>query len=427
MAPPPPPAVRAERPLVNFLSGMFSFLLVVGLIAAAAVYFADARIKAPGPLAGDKVVVVRGGAADVTEQLQREGVIDKPMLFLFGLYGTGVSSQIKAGEYIFRKEASLREVMETLVEGKSVLHSITIPEGLTSEQIVERLRENEILSGEIREIPREGVLLPETYKFTRGMPRAQLIDRMTQDQARVVREIWSRRAPDLPLRSPLELVILASIVEKETAKPDERTRVAGVFVNRLNRNMRLQSDPTIIYGLVGGKGSLGRPISRADIESRTAYNTYVIPGLPPAPIGNPGRASLEAVANPSRTRDLFFVADGTGGHVFAETLEQHNRNVARWRLVEAERRDAAAPPAAAVSTPDLPPAPAPAPSAATAAATSVDAGDPAPNPDLPRTPPLPPTPPSDLDRGPPAAAASQTPSAPANGAAPRAARSASQP
>jgi len=190
-APPPPPAVRSERPWVNFLSGLFSFLLVIGLAASAAVYVAQRQIEAPGPLAGDKVVIVRGGAADVTEQLQHEGVIDRPVLFMMGLYATGAASKIKAGEYLFRREASLGEVMDTLVEGKSVLHSLLIPEGLTSEQIVERIRDNDVLSGEIRDVPREGTLLPETYKFTRGMSRSQLLDRMAQDQARVVREIWA--------------------------------------------------------------------------------------------------------------------------------------------------------------------------------------------------------------------------------------------
>ncbi len=403
LAPPPAPAVsgRPERPVVNFLSGMFSFLLVLGLGAAAVVYFTDKEIRAPGPLANDKVVVVKGGAGDVTEQLQREGVIDKPMLFLFGLYTTGASSQMKAGEYLFRREASLAEIMETLVEGKSVLHSFAVPEGLTTEQIVERLRENDILSGEIRETPREGTLLPETYKFSRGMSRSQVLDRMAQDHARVVREVWARRSPELPLKSPQELVILASIVEKETGRADERTRVAGVFVNRLNRNMRLQSDPTIIYGLVGGKGSLGRSITRADIESQTAYNTYVIPGLPPGPIGNPGRAALEAVANPSRTKDLYFVADGTGGHVFAETLDQHNRNVQRWRQIEGERREASA---AAPAPAAAPVAPAP----VAEAARTEPVADAVPNPDLPKVPPLPPEPPADLRRPAAAAAATQT-------------------
>ncbi len=230
--------------------------------------------------------------------------------------------------------------MDTLVEGKAVLHSITMPEGLTSQQIVERLRDNDVLVGDIDEIPKEGALLPDTYKFARGMTRAQLLDRMQQEQARVLREVWARRAADLPVKNPQELVVLASIVEKETGRADERTRVAGVFINRLNRNMRLQSDPTIVYGLVGGKGTLGRGILRSEIDQPTPYNTYSIPGLPPGPITNPGRAAMEAVANPSRTRELYFVADGTGGHVFAETLEQHQRT---WRGGGRSRASAATP------------------------------------------------------------------------------------
>src|SRR5205085_1871727 len=191
-----------------------------------------------------------------------------------------------------------------------------LPEGLTSEQIVARLLENDILSGQIKEIPREGTLLPETYKFVRGATRDQVIQRMQQAQKRVLGEIWERRTPDLPVRSSDQLVVLASIVEKETGRADERSRVAAVFINRLRQKIKLQSDPTIIYGLVGGKGTLGRPIKRSEIQQPTPYNTYIIDGLPPGPIANPGRASLEATANPARTRDLFFVADGTGGHSF---------------------------------------------------------------------------------------------------------------
>jgi UPF0755 protein len=236
---------------------------------------------------------------------------------------------------------------------------MTIPEGLTSEQIVQRLLENDILSGNIREMPREGSLLPETYKFTRGMTREQIIQRMQQTQRRLLQEVWEHRSADLPLKTPEQLVTLASIVEKETGRPDERTRVASVFVNRLKQRMRLQSDPTIIYGLVGGKGTLGRPIMRSEIDQPTPYNTYVIDGLPPGPIANPGRASLEATANPARTKELFFVADGTGGHAFAETLDQHNRNVARLRAFEREQKDsstAATPPAPAVANPPQGPA-----------------------------------------------------------------------
>jgi UPF0755 protein len=224
------------------------------------------------------------------------------------------------------------------VEGKVVQHAVTIPEGLTTEQILARLSENEIFSGTVREIPREGTLLPETYKFPRGTTRDQVIARMQQSQKRVLAEIWERRNPDLPVRTPEQLVTLASIVEKETGKADERSRVAAVFVNRLRQKIKLQSDPTIIYGLVGGKGTLGRPIKRSEIQQPSPYNTYVIDGLPPGPIANPGRASLEAAANPARTRELYFVADGTGGHAFAETYEQHQKNVGRLRNMESDQR-----------------------------------------------------------------------------------------
>jgi UPF0755 protein len=320
---------------------MLSLIMVLALASGAALFLGKIQFAAPGPLASDKVVSVKGGIADVADQLQREGVIEHPYLFMTGLQLMGKSGLLKAGEYQFREHASLGDVVDTLVEGKAVLHSITLPEGLTSQQIVERIRDNDVLVGDINEIPKEGALLPDTYKFARGMTRAQLIERMQQEQTRVLREIWARRAADLPVKSPQELVVLASIVEKETGRADERTRVAGVFVNRLNRNMKLQSDPTIVYGLVGGKGTLGRGILRSEIDQATPYNTYAIQGLPPGPITNPGKAAMEAVANPSRTRELYFVADGTGGHVFAETLDQHAKNVARWRQIEGERRDAA--------------------------------------------------------------------------------------
>jgi UPF0755 protein len=235
---------------------------------------------------------------------------------------------------LFQKNASLRDVIGTIVEGKVVQHAVTIPEGLTSEQIVARLSENDIFSGTVRELPREGTLLPETYKFPRGTPREQVVSRMQQAQKRVVAEIWERRTPDLPIKTTEQLVTLASIVEKETGKPDERSRVAAVFVNRLRQKIKLQSDPTIIYGLVGGKGTLGRPIKRSEIQQPSPYNTYVIDGLPPGPIANPGRASLEAAANPARPRDLFFVADGTGGHAFSDSYDQHQKNVAKLRTME---------------------------------------------------------------------------------------------
>jgi UPF0755 protein len=271
---------------------------------------------------------------------------------------------LKAGEYQFKAHASVHDVVATIVDGRVVMHQFSVPEGLTSEQIVARLLDEDVLTGNIKEIPREGSLLPDTYNFARGLTREQLIQHMQQAQQRLIKEVWDHRAPDLPIKTPDQLVVLASIVEKETGKPDERTRVAAVFVNRLKQKMRLQSDPTIIYGLVGGKGTLGRPIMRSEIDQPTPYNTYQIDGLPPGPIANPGRASLEAAANPARTRELYFVADGSGGHAFAETYEQHQKNVARLRQMESDQKDppaANAQPAAAAPQSPAPPSPPPLP------------------------------------------------------------------
>ena len=203
-------------------------------------------------------------------------------------------------------------------------------------------------------MPREGTLLPETYKFPRGTTREQVLQRMQQTQKRVLAEIWERRNPEIPVKTPEQLVTLASIIEKETGKADERSRVAAVFVNRLRQKMKLQSDPTIIYGLVGGKGTLGRPIKRSEIQQPSPYNTYVVDGLPPGPIANPGRASLEAAANPARTRDLFFVADGTGGHTFTETYDQHQKNVAKLRALEKQIQNDTVEPARLKTRPSRP-------------------------------------------------------------------------
>jgi UPF0755 protein len=266
-------------------------------------------------------------------------VIDQPWVFMGGVVALKARGELKYGEYLFPRQASLRDVVDTLTEGKVIQHHVTIPEGLTSEQIVARLLESDILSGPVKEIPKEGTLLPETYRFTRGTTREQAIARIQQAQKRAAQEAWERRAPDLPIQTLEQLIVLASIIEKETGRADERGRVAAVFINRLKQKMKLQSDPTIIYGLVGGKGTLGRPIMRSEIEQPTPYNTYVITGLPPGPIANPGRAALEAAANPSRTREIYFVADGTGAHAFAENYEQHQRNVARLRQIEQQQKD----------------------------------------------------------------------------------------
>jgi UPF0755 protein len=335
------PSRRARNPLVIVGNAIFTLLVLVAIAGGGALVVGKSRFEAPGPLQEDKVVNIppRSGMKEIADLLRREGVIDEnDLIFIGGVLALGARSDLKAGEYVFPKQASVRDVLETIVEGKVVQHQITIPEGLTSEQIVARLLDNDLLTGSIKDVPREGSLLPDSYHVTRGFTREQMIQRMRQAQERLLREVWERRNPELPLKTPEQLVVLASIIEKETGKPEERTRVAAVFANRLKQRMKLQSDPTIIYGLVYGKGSLGRPISRADIQSQTPYNTYVIEGLPPGPIANPGRAAIEAAANPARTKELFFVADGTGGHAFAETYDQHQKNVARLRVMEQEQR-----------------------------------------------------------------------------------------
>jgi UPF0755 protein len=346
--PPPKRSERARNPFVVVGNAIITVILVLMIGAGGAYIYGRQKIEAPGPLPEDKIVNIpaRAGMTDIADILQREGVIDNNRwAFIGSVFALKARSELKPGEYAFQKNASLRDVIGIMVEGKVVQHAVTIPEGLTSEQILARLSDNDIFSGSVREIPREGTLLPETYKFPRGTTREQVVARMQQAQKRALAEIWERRSPDLPVKTPDQLVTLASIVEKETGKPDERSRVAAVFVNRLRQKMKLQSDPTIIYGLVGGKGTLGRPIKRSEIQQPSPYNTYVVDGLPPGPIANPGRASLEAAANPARTRDLFFVADGTGGHAFTETYDQHQKNVARLRTMEKQIQNDAVEPA----------------------------------------------------------------------------------
>ena len=373
---PPKHSQRARSTFVVVGNAIMTFL-VVGMLGVGALFFYGKKtMEAKGPLAEDKVVNIppRAGMTDISDILQRAGVIPADrwnLTFIGSVLALNARSGLKSGEYLFQKNASLRDVIGTIVEGKVVQHSITIPEGLTSEQIVARLQENDIFTGTLKEQPREGTLLPDTYNFPRGTPRDQVIHRMQQAQKKVLSEVWARRNADIPVRSPEQLVTLASIVEKETGRADERSRVAAVFTNRLRQRIKLQSDPTIIYGLVGGKGTLGRPIKRSEITQPSPYNTYVIEGLPPGPIANPGRASLEATANPARTRDLFFVADGTGGHSFTETYDQHQKGVAKLRAMERQQQNDT------VDADDQPPVaavPAPATGAPAAAAPAKPAG-----------------------------------------------------
>lgn len=344
--PPPKRSDSARNPFVIAGNAIITVLLVLMLGAGGLYIYGKQVLSAKGPLTEDKVVNIppRAGMTDIGDILLREGVIATDRWsFIGGVLALNARTSLKSGEFLFQKNASLSDVIGTIVDGKVVQHAFTIPEGLTSEQIVQRLQDNDIFSGSLREVPREGTLLPDTYKFPRGTQREQVVQRMQQAQKRLLAEVWERRNPDIPLRSPEQLVTLASIVEKETGRADERSRVASVFVNRLRQRIRLQSDPTIIYGLVGGKGTLGRPIKRSEIQQPTPYNTYVIDGLPPGPIANPGRASLEATANPARTRDLYFVADGTGGHTFTENYNEHQKAVAKLRSIERQQNDAAEP------------------------------------------------------------------------------------
>jgi UPF0755 protein len=348
----------ARHPLVVAGSAVFTIVFLIVIVGGVLALVGKQRFDARGPLAEDKVVnIPRGlGIRDISDLLVREGVIDQPWVFIAGAFALKARDGLKSGEYQFSKQSSLHDVIGTIVDGKVVQHQIVIPEGLTSDQILQRLLDADILTGNVREVPREGSLLPDSYRETRGTPREQLIKRMQDAQHRLVQEIWDHRVPGLPLKSPDELVILASIIEKETGRNEERTRVAAVFVNRLKAKMKLQSDPTIIYGLAGGKGNLGHPITESEKRQPTPYNTYVIDGLPPGPICNPGRASLEAAANPARTKELYFVADGAGGHVFADNYDQHQKNVDRLRGIERQQHagDNAPTATAAVAPADQP-------------------------------------------------------------------------
>jgi len=342
---PEPPSRRRSRKarsqVVIFLNFVMTVVVFATLIGVGIFYYGIKSYEEPGPLTANTNFIVRGGAGtnEIAANLERNNIISDSRVFrvLSRVYLDGET--LKAGEYEIKAGASMREIVELLKSGKSILYSVSVPEGLTVKQVFKRLAEDPVLEGDLpAELPPEGSLMTDTYKFSRGTKRADILHQMLDAQKTLIDQIWQRRDPDLPISTREEFVTLASIVEKETGRADERSRVASVFLNRLEKGMRLQSDPTIIYGIFGGEGKpTDRPIFQSDLEKKTPFNTYIIKGLPPTPIANPGRAALEAVANPSRTADLYFVADGTGGHVFAETLDEHNQNVRRWRKLEAEK------------------------------------------------------------------------------------------
>ena len=341
------------------LAGLFSGFFTILVLALLAALVAGFVYNAPGPPAkagAETAVVLRRGAglSEIAAALEQAQVIPSAPMFVAAAQLTGGARRLKAGEYAFPSRTSLKQALAKLRAGDIVHHRITIPEGLTSQQAVDVLNASTLLTGQVP-TPTEGALLPETYDITRGQERAQVLQRMMDDRDALLAQLWAKRRPGLPFRTPQEALTLASIVEKETGKASERPRVAAVYLNRLKIGMRLQSDPTVIYGISRGI-PLGRGILQSELDAQNPYNTYQMVGLPPGPIANPGRASLAAVLDPPTTNELYFVADGSGGHVFAATYEQHEANVARWRAIE---RGRPAQPSAPVILPPLTPPSAP--------------------------------------------------------------------
>lgn len=324
-----------------------SVFLIAALIAAWSVFYA------PGPQAreGESTIVTLPSGAGVNAiaaNLKAAGVIRSTDMFKAAATLTGADRRLRAGEYEVPSGASLRSVIILLVDGKVVRHYVTLPEGWSSAQAVDILMRQPLLTGPVDETPEEGSLWPETYEISRGETRAAVIARMRRARDENLERLWATRGPNSVVRTREEAVILASIVEKETGIAAERPRVAAVFSNRLRSGMRLESDPTIVYGITQGR-PLGRGLRRSEIDRHTDWNTYQIDGLPPTPIANPGGDAIAAVLNPPVSDELFFVADGTGGHVFARTYPEHLANVARWRAIERQR--AGLPPEAAPAAP----------------------------------------------------------------------------
>ncbi|MEJ6391833.1 endolytic transglycosylase MltG [Gymnodinialimonas sp. 2305UL16-5] len=379
----------------HIAANAFSFLIVALIAAAVALGWGQQQWVANGPLEAGAFFEVEEGESlnSVSNRLEEQGAVRSASIFRIGTRASDRAGDLRFGSYEIPAGASMAEVLDivtaggpssfryratyvllnsgsgqlrlservpgtgdveeivrfaydegipeeygTLVEaGTPMIYRVVIPEGLTSWQIVQGLQAADFLDGEVADIPAEGMLAPATIEVSRGESRAELLAEMQEAQQQILAQVWETRAADLPIETPEEALILASIIEKETSVPDERGRVASVFVNRLNQGMRLQTDPTVIYGVTNGRGVLGRGLRQSELRAETPWNTYVISGLPPTPIANPGRAAIEAAVNPDTTDFIFFVADGTGGHAFAVTLEEHNRNVARWREIEAER------------------------------------------------------------------------------------------
>lgn len=378
----------------HIASNALTFFVVALFLLGGFIGWGTQQYSAAGPLSQAICLRVPSGSniGRVSDELSDLGAVSSPAIFRIGADYSEKSNRLKAGSFLIREGASMEQILDEITGGGQSTcgteityrvgitatsvrvreldpvsngfveianfrlgeeeapaeylaareegdsrYTVAITEGVTSWQAVTGLNALDLLDGDVSEIPPEGSLAPESYDFSPGDSVAGLLDKMSADQVQILAELWANRAPDLPLASPEEALVLASIVEKETGVPNERRQVSSVFINRLNRGMKLQTDPTVIYGVTEGQGVLGRGLRESELRRETPWNTYVIPALPPTPIANPGRASIEAALNPDTTPYIFFVADGTGGHAFAETLDQHNSNVARWRVIEAER------------------------------------------------------------------------------------------
>jgi UPF0755 protein len=329
----PPTPKRAHSRLFKLIEGVTLVVVVFAFLVGGIVAWFWHEFNAAGPLRDEKIVVIPKGAGTngIAKVLTEAGVIENPLVFKIGARLTAEGQPLHAGEFKFPASVSPRGAMRVLIEGKVVLHRMTVAEGLTVAEVYDVLNAQPDLEGPVPPKPPEGSLLPETYFFVLGDTRAQLVDRMRSEMTAQLAALWEQRDKDIPLTSPYEAVTLASLVEKETSQDDERARVAAVFYNRMKKGMALQSDPTVIFALTDGKGRLDRTLTTADLKLDSPYNTYVNTGLPKGPIANPGLAALKGVLHPAKSKELYFVADGTGGHAFAETLDQHNKNVAKWR------------------------------------------------------------------------------------------------
>ena len=383
----------------HIASNAVTFLIVALFLLGGVVLWGRAEYSAQGPLSQAICLQVKPGSnmRRVSRDLEDQGAVSSAAIFRMGADYQEKTSQLKAGSFLVEPGTSMSEIVDLVTRGGAstcgtevvyrigvnrvsvqvreldpatsrfvekaefvpgsdevpatypavkeqadTRFRIALAEGVTSWQVIDSLKAMDVLEGDVAEVPAEGILAPDSYEVRPGDTRADVVARMISAQEARIAEAWAERDADLPIQSPEDLLILASIIEKETGVAEERRQVASVFVNRLNQGMRLQTDPTVIYGITKGEGVLGRGLRRSELRAETPWNTYVIPALPPTPIANPGRASLMAAAQPDATPYIFFVADGTGGHAFAVTLAEHNENVARWRVIEAERGAAAA-------------------------------------------------------------------------------------